>query len=114
MDLDKLSQHLRENGFNAVLKDGKVRVKWGWSTLPVNIENDPATGILAINYNQLAQLCLIGLFSFMTFASFSWGSFLSSGAYFAIAMVSLANLLLTESNAKELRQHIRQMVIPTE
>ncbi|MDD1780336.1 hypothetical protein LRP49_03890 [Enterovibrio sp. ZSDZ35] len=112
MELTSLQEILNNNGFNAVMKNGKVRVTFGNATLPVTITKDLSNDTLNISYPQLIQVFIAMLFLVLSFISLGNASFTWAGIEFALGTYMFVSLILTEINAKELRQHIRQMSIP--
>ncbi|PKF48791.1 hypothetical protein [Enterovibrio nigricans] len=112
MELLSLQKALSKNGFNAVMKNGKVRVTFGNVTLPVTIAKDLSNDTLNISYPQWLQVSTAMIFLVLSFISLGNASFTWAGIEFALGTYMFVSLILTEINAKELRQHIRQMSIP--
>ncbi|MGF1768454.1 hypothetical protein L4D06_13880 [Enterovibrio makurazakiensis] len=114
MQLDALSELLNHNGFNTTMKDGNVRVHSGWAVLPITIKHDIAKDTLAVTYNQTGQLLCAIAFVIQCFMFLGAGAFFSAGLAGSVVFLCAMNVILTDSAAKEIRQHLRQIAIPRE
>ncbi|WP_028022033.1 hypothetical protein [Enterovibrio calviensis] len=114
MQLDALSDLLNNNGFNATMKDGNVRVHSGWAVLPITIKHDKAKDTLAVTYNQIGQLLCAVIFVVQCFMFLGSGAFFSAGLAGSVVFLCAMNVILTDSAAKEIRQHLRQISLPPE
>ncbi|KXF82934.1 hypothetical protein [Enterovibrio coralii] len=112
MELTSLQEALNNNGFNDMMKNGKVRVTFGYATLPITIEKDLSNDTLNISYPQLFQILIAMLMLVLAFISLGNASFAWAGIEFAVGIYMFVSVILTEMSAKELRQHIRQMSLP--
>ncbi|OEE86977.1 hypothetical protein A1OQ_16150 [Enterovibrio norvegicus FF-162] len=112
MALSALSDLLNNNGFNATMKNGNVRVHSGWAVLPITIKHDIAKDMLVVAYNQTGQLLVAILFVIQCFMFLGAGAFFSAGLAGSVVFLCAMNVVLTDSSAKEIRQHLRQMSLP--